>query len=93
MVYTVKSAVENSASMQKVEHHLYRLQAQGYWLLLQGGIVQSVSCIAAILWSVLLPMCVLILRYSPTRALWQMPAETPSSEAGRNLARSVRRDF
>jgi hypothetical protein len=36
------------------------------------------------------PICVLIILDSTTRALWRIPKQTPSMEAGRNLARHLR---
>jgi hypothetical protein len=40
------------------------------WLLLRSGIIQSVSCTAAISWSIVLPIWVLMARDSSISALW-----------------------
>jgi hypothetical protein len=52
-----------------------------YWLLLRGGIVQSVPCTATISDLFNFPIWVLIIPDSSTRALTKIPADTPSSES------------
>jgi hypothetical protein len=61
-----------------------------YWLLLRGGIVQSVPCTAAVSDLLCVTVGVLIIPDLSTRALWQIATDTPSSELGRHLARNVR---
>jgi hypothetical protein len=53
----------------------------GAWLLLRGGIVQSVWCTATIFWYIVRPRSVLIIPDLTTRALWHIPSETASSES------------
>jgi hypothetical protein len=50
---------------------------------LRGGILQGDPCIATTSDPLSVPICVLIIPDSSTIAFWQLPAETPSSEAGK----------
>jgi hypothetical protein len=60
-----------------------------YRLQLRDIIIQSVSCTATIFWSTVRPHLSSHHSWFIHRALWQMPAETSSSDAERNLARNV----
>jgi hypothetical protein len=67
------------------------VQSWGYSLLLRGGIIQSIPYTAVILWSIVSPN--LSFNYSwfiHQSSLAKIPAETPRSAAGRNLAKKVR---
>jgi hypothetical protein len=59
------------------------------WLLLRGGIVQTSHALRPFTDLLCFPVWVLIIPDPSTRAVWQIPAEMPSSEAGRNLVRNV----
>jgi hypothetical protein len=54
----------------------------GLLLLLWGGIAQGIPCTATISDLLGVPIWVHIIPDSSTTALWQLPAETPSSEVG-----------
>jgi hypothetical protein len=57
---------------------------------LRGGIVQSVPCTASILWSIVrtrLRSNNSVFSHQSSR---KIPADTPSSETERNLARNIR---
>jgi hypothetical protein len=52
------------------------ITSSSYWLLLRGGIIQSVPCTATIFWSIVLPIRVLIIPDPSISAVWQIPAVT-----------------
>jgi hypothetical protein len=70
--------------------HTFHPFFPAYWLLFRGEIVQSLPCTAAISDLLCVPIWVIIVPDSSTRPLWQILAETPSSEARKNVARNFR---
>jgi hypothetical protein len=78
------------SSGEKYKNELYSAVHPSYWLLLWGGIVQGVPRTATIFDLLCVPIWVLIIPYPSERALWQITAQAPSSEAGRYLERNGR---
>jgi hypothetical protein len=68
--------------MKYYRYHQKEIYTLHSCLLLRGGIVKNVPCIATTFWCIVLPTWVPVIPDSSTRALWQIPAQTPSSESG-----------
>jgi hypothetical protein len=60
-----------------------------YWLLLRGGRYKASHALRPFYDLLCVPIGVVIILDSCTRALWQIPEETPSSEMSVNFAGEV----
>jgi hypothetical protein len=66
-----------------------KMDSSCYWLLLRGVIAQAFLALRPFSDLLCVPIRVLIIPDSSTRALWKIAVETPSIETGNNFARSV----
>jgi hypothetical protein len=58
-------------------------------LLSRGGIAQGIPCAVTISYLLCISTRLLNVPDSATRAVWQLPADTPSNEAGETLQEMV----
>jgi hypothetical protein len=86
--------LQHTLYVSKVCHFDGRLHRTTYWwplllLLLRCSIAQGVPCTATIYALLCFPVSVLIIPDSSTTAVWQLPVQTPSSEAGEILLKTT----